>query len=46
MVAGTQVTFLGVLGGALFIVSLVFCIMLVGKFMADALFAIEEWLGK
>lgn len=46
MVAGTQVTFWGVLGGALFIVLLVFCIMLVGKLLADVLISIEKLLDE
>lgn len=46
MVAGTQVTFLGVLGGALFIILLVFCIMFVCKILADVLFAVEKWLDE
>jgi hypothetical protein len=46
MVDGQPVTFFGVLGGALFIILLVFCIMLVGKLLGDALFAIEKWLDE
>jgi hypothetical protein len=46
MLDGQPVTFLGVLGGALFIILLVFCIMLVGKFLADVLFAIDKWLDE
>lgn len=38
--------YLMILGGTLFILLLVFCVLLAASFIADVLIALEEWLDK